>query len=136
MYDVILYFMLHFFEKSRIHTLTVFAICSKLIFFTLISILLHIYFLKRQQRYHGQHDNTVFFLILIPITSVFLMCTFVKISDSCMLSPALSWMITLSVIFLLAINLLVFGFNQYHQKKNQRFNAECDPFPIPTAMRQ
>lgn len=120
-YFIFLYFMPHFFAKNGFHPFTIFAVCSKLIFFTFVSVLLHFYFLKKQQQYSDQHDNTVFFLILIPITSIFVMFTFVKISDSYMLSPALNWMITLSIIFLLVINLLVFGFNQYNQKKNMKF---------------
>lgn len=120
-YYIILYFMPHYMEKNEIHNLIVFVICSKLIFFTVVSILLHLYFLKKQQKYDGQHDKSVFFLTLIPITSVFVMLTFIKISDFCTLSPDLHWMITLSAVFLLAINLLVFGFNQYNRKKSVEF---------------
>lgn len=120
-YYVIMYFMPDFFAKNEIHNLSVFAICSKLIFYTLVSVLLHLFFLKEQQSFDGQLDKSVFFLILIPVTSVFVMLTFIKISDSCMLSPAMNWMITLSAVFLLVINLLVFGFNQYNQKKSMEF---------------
>lgn len=121
MYYIIMFFMPHYFSKNGIHNLTVFTICSKLIFLTVVSILLHLCFLKEQQGHGGRHDKAVFFLILIPITSVFVMLTFIKISDSCILSPALNWMLTLSTVFLLAINLLVFGVNQYNQKKNLEF---------------
>lgn len=120
-YYSIIYFMPQFFTKNKIHNLSVFAICSKLIFFTAVSIILHLYFLKKQHSREEQHNKSVFFLILIPVTSLFVMLTFVKISDSSILSPALNWMITLSTVFLLVINLLVFGVNQYNQKKNLEF---------------
>lgn len=118
-YYTITYFMPLFGEKNELQNLTVFAICSKLIFFTVVSILLHFCFLKGQ--YSNQRVKSVFFLILIPITSVFVMLTFIKISDACVLSPGLNWMITLSTVFLLGINLLVFGVNQYNQKKSLEF---------------
>ena len=58
---------------------------------------------------------------MIPITSVFVMITFTKISDSCDLSPVLNWMLTLSALFLLAINLLIFGIEQYNRKRSLEF---------------
>ena len=46
------------------------------------------------------------------------MITFVSISDRYTLPPHLNWLISLSALFLLVTNLLVFGINQYNQKKS------------------
>ena len=119
-YYIIRYFSPHFFEKGEnFHFLAIFAIFSKLMFFTVIYIILH--FLKGLQNRDEQQDKSVFLLTLIPITSVFVMITFTKISDSCDLSPILNWMLTLSAVFLLAINLLIFGIEQHNRKKNLEF---------------
>lgn len=119
-YYMIRYFSPHFFERSEnIHFLVLFAIFSKLMFFTVIYIILH--FLKGLQNRDERQDRSAFLLALIPITSVFVMITFTKISDSCSLSPDLNWMLTLSAIFLLAINLLIFGIEQYNRKKSLDF---------------
>ena len=119
-YYIIRYFSPHFFEREEnFHFLAIFAIFSKLMFFTVIYIILH--FLKGLQNRDEQQDKSVFLLALIPITSVFVMITFTKISDSCDLSPILNWMLTLSAVFLLAINLLIFGIEQHNRKKSLEF---------------
>ncbi len=119
-YYIIRYFSPHFFERGEnFHFLALFAIFSKLMFFTVIFILLH--FLKGRQNQDDRPDKSAFLLALIPITSVFVMITFTKISDSCDLSPILNWMLTLSAVFLLTINLLIFGIEQYNRKKSLEF---------------
>ncbi len=119
-YYIVRFFSPHFFERGEnFHFLALFAIFSKLMFFTVIFILLH--FLKGRQNHDERPDKSVFLLALIPITSVFVMVTFTKISDSCDLSPVLNWMLTLSAVFLLTINLLIFGIEQYNRKKSLEF---------------
>jgi len=116
-YYMIRYFSPHFFEKGEnFHFLVLFAIFSKLMFFTVIYLILH--FLKGLQNRDEQQEKSAFLLALIPLASIFVMITFTKISDSCDLSPILNWMLTLSAVFLLAINLLIFGIEQ-HNRKNE-----------------
>lgn len=119
-YYMIRYFLPDFFAKSdAFYHFTIFALLSKLVFFTVISILLH--FLKGRPDDNEPYGNSVFLLTLVPLTSVFVMVTFITISDSCALSPALNGMLTVSAVFLLTINLLVFGIHQYNRKKNMEF---------------
>lgn len=119
-YYIIRYFSPHFFERGEnFHFLAIFAIFSKLMFFTVIYFVLH--FLKGLQNRDRQQDKTAFLLAPVPVTSIFVIITFTKISDSCDLSPGLNWMITLSAVFLLTINLLIFGIEQYSRKKNLEF---------------
>lgn len=79
------------------------------------------YLFKGQQKYSQQHDNSTLLLIFIPITTIFIMLTFVGISEIFLLTPVLNRMISLSAIFLLTTNLLVFGINQYNQKKTLEY---------------
>lgn len=106
-------------ESGQFQNMIIFIIFSKMIFFTIVYILIHV--LKGQQTQNRQYDKSVLHLIFIPVTSVFIMLTLVSISDSFLLSPLLKGMVTLSAFFLLISNLLVFGINWYNQKKNMEF---------------
>ncbi len=92
---------------------------SKLIFFSVIYILTHL--MKSQEKSRKQYDKSVFLLALIPLSSVFIMFTFISIGEAFPLSPSLDWMMTAGAVLLLTSNLLMFGMNQYHQKKNEEF---------------
>lgn len=119
-YATIECFAPHFFlEAANFYNMLLFLICSKLLLFITVFILMHL--LRGRGKYTEQNDRSTLFLIVIPITSVFLMHTFIGISDSFSLSPAHLRMITLSALLLLIANLLVFGINQYNQKKNREF---------------
>ena len=119
-YSMIERFSPHFLAGSgRFQNMMIFIIFSKMLFFTIVYILIHLW--KRQQEYGQQHNRSVLLLIFIPAASVFTMLTLVNVSDSFLLSPALEGMVTLSAFFLLISNLLVFGINQYNLKKNVEF---------------
>lgn len=119
-YSTIERFSPHFLaESGQFQNMIIFIILSKMIFFTIVYILIHI--LKGHQAQNQQHDKSVLLLIFIPVTSVFIMLTLVSVSDSFLLSPLLKGMVTLSAFFLLISNLLVFGINQYNLKKSMEF---------------
>lgn len=119
-YGVIEHFAPHFFTKAAYsYNIILFAIFSKMIFFTIIYLLMH--FLKGRRKDGREHDHYALLLVLIPLTSVFVMLTFVAINDAHTLSPALHFMMTLGAVLLLIANLSVFGLNQYTQKKNLEF---------------
>lgn len=119
-YIIIGPFAPHFFaENAYFHNIIFFAIFSKMIFFAIIYTLMH--FLKGRQEYSQKQDKYTLLLVFIPLTSVYVMLAFIAVSEAYALSPALIFMVTLGAVFLLLINLLVFGINQYNQKKNMEF---------------
>lgn len=118
-YSVISRFTPHFFENKDLYNFLTFPVINKLVFFTVIYILTHI--LKPKEKYNQKHDQSLFLLIMIPTVSIFVMFTLISIGESASIASYLSWMVTLSAIFLLASNLLIFGINQYTQKKNREF---------------
>lgn len=119
-YGIISRFSPHFFsEASFFYNLVILTAFSKIMYFMIVYII--IYFFKEQQNYRHQQDKSIFFLGFIPITSLFLMTTFVCIGEIVTLPSYLDWMIALNAVFLLAINLLVFGINQYNQKKSAEY---------------
>lgn len=119
-YGITKYFAPHFLENGRnfLH-LFIFSVFSKLIFFSVIYILTHL--MQSQEKSRKQYDKSVFLLAFIPLSSVFIMFTFINIGAAFSLSPSLDWMITAGAVLLLTSNLLMFGMNQYHQKKNEEF---------------
>ncbi|MCH5344189.1 MAG: GHKL domain-containing protein [Acetatifactor sp.] len=121
-YGIISDFTPNFFSappKTYFYNLAIITIFSKIMYFTILYILIHIF--KEKQKSKQQYDRTTFVLVLIPITSIFVMLTLISIGEIAALTPFLAWMITLSAVFLLAINLLVFAINQYNRRKNIEF---------------
>ena len=132
-YGIIGHFAPNFLKNSaRSQNFILFAVFSKMIFFTVIYTLIHL--LRERQDVSQRQDKYALLLVFIPLTSVFIMLIFVAVGDACTLSPTLVFMITLGAVFLLFTNLLVFGINQYNQKKNMEFTVsrrkKCH-FPPP-----
>ena len=119
-FSIINHFLPHFLVQMNYwYNTLMFAIFSKITFFAVVYVLIHLF--RNQNKSNQQRDSSVMFLIFIPLTAIFVMLTFLGISDNYTLSPVLSWMLSLSVILLLIATLLVFGINQYNQKKNLEF---------------
>ena len=119
-YGITKYFAPHFLENGRnfLH-LFFYSVFSKLIFFSVIYILTHL--MQNHEKSRKQYDKSVFLLAFIPLSSVFIMFTFISIGEALSLSPSLDWMISAGAVLLLSSNLLMFGMSQYHQKKNEEF---------------
>lgn len=92
---------------------------SKLVFFAIIYIVAHIIKEKKIDQNHPNKSSR--FLLIIPVASVFIMFTFLAIITTFSFVPPLDFLIPVSAVFLLIINLLVFGINQYDQKKSAEF---------------
>lgn len=99
--------------------LVLFTIFSKTLFFTIIYLLLHLFKIKKDES--GFSHRTSIFLLLIPLSSIFIIFTFFSIGENMAFVPPLSIMVTVSSVLLLFINLLIFGINQHTQTKNAEF---------------
>lgn len=119
-YGITKHFAPRFLDNGReFYHLLFFAVFSKLIFFAVAYILMHL--MKTPKNEAGQHDRSVFLLVFIPLTSIFIMFTFVSIGESVSLPSSLDWMVAVGAVLLLTANLLMFEINQYHQKKSMEF---------------
>lgn len=96
-----------------------FCIFSKTLFFAIIHFLTHI--LKQKQDTQESHNSSELILMLIPISSIFVMLTFLAIAETSYFVPVVNIMVTFSAVLLLLTNLLVFGITQYNQKKRREF---------------
>ncbi|WP_331482857.1 sensor histidine kinase [Otoolea muris] len=119
-YGITKRFAPHFLDNGReFYHLLFFSVFSKLIFFAVAYILMHL--MRNPKKDTGQYDKSVFLLVFIPLTSIFIMFTFISIGESVSFPASLDWMVAVGAVFLLAANLLMFEINQYHQKKNMEF---------------
>ena len=119
-YNIIARTAPHFYmQMNSFHNTVLLILCSKISFFAVIYLLTHLF--KSLQENSDTDDNSVLLLIIIPVTSVFIMLTFVNINDHYTLSAESNCLVSLSALFLLFMNLLIFGINQYSRKKNQDY---------------
>ena len=119
-YSIIERFSPHFFvDATNAHSIILFAVLSKLTFYTIIYLIIHIQ--KGAKKAEQQYDKSVFLLIFIPVTSLFVLQTFVNISDSLIISQNLKHMITISAFLLMLSNLLILGISDHNQRKNMQF---------------
>ena len=95
-YGITKRFAPHFLDNGReFYHLLFFSVFSKLIFFVVTYILMHL--MQNPKKNTEKYDKSVF------------------------LPSSLDWMVVVSAVFLLTANLLMFKVNQYHQKKNMEF---------------
>ena len=92
-------------------------IFSKTLFFIVTYLITYAF--KSQKGTDDQFEKGNLLLMIIPVTTMFVIFTFLNISDTYELKFYLDWMISLSALFLLGSNLLIFGINQYNQKKSR-----------------
>lgn len=118
-YGIITNLAPHFLQSEKKAYLFIFAIFNKTIFMTVIFAVS--YLIKQNPKYPQQSHKAMIFLILFPLTSIFVMLSFVFICESTKLHSNTYPLIILSAIMLLLSNLLIFWMNQYTQKKNMEF---------------
>lgn len=119
-YGIISLFSFHFLsDPSLFHNKILFAVLGKLLYFSIIYILSHIF--GSQKNSTTQQNKSAVLLGFIPLASLFVMLTFMYTGEAAIIPPANSWMMALSAVLLLCMNLLVFGINQYGQQKNTAF---------------
>lgn len=107
-------FFPHFLSLKGI-SLIFYTLFSKSLFFTVAYLLSH--FLKQKKEGLEVYDRSELFLIPIPVASTFVMLTFFHIGETISVKPPINILLTISAVFLLFINFLVFGIHQYNQKK-------------------
>lgn len=104
---------------SNFHLKLLFAVISKTLFFAVMSLLL--FWLKKRQKPFLQYDKSVFFTILIPFIAQLIVLILLAVCDSTAMTATQNHLINTCAFFLLIVNLLIFGLNQYNQKKHLQF---------------
>lgn len=106
-------------RAADFHLKLLFAVISKTLFFAVMSALL--LWLKKRQKPFLQYDKSVFFTILIPFIAQIIVLILFAVCDSPSMTATQNRLITINAFFLLIVNLLIFGLNQFNQKKHLEF---------------
>lgn len=106
-------------RAADFHLKLLFTVISKTLFFAVMSALL--LWLKKRQKPFLQYDKSVFFTILIPFIAQIIVLILFAVCDSPSMTATQNRLITINAFFLLIVNLLIFGLNQYNQKKHLEF---------------
>ncbi len=115
-YGIISLFSSHFLSNpSLFHNKILFAVLGKLLYFSITYSLSHIF--NNQKNSTTQQNKSAILLGFIPLSSLFVMLTFMYTGEAAIIPSINSWMMAISAVFLLCMNLLVFGINQYNQQK-------------------
>ena len=70
--------------------------------------------IKAAQEPYGHSE---ILLMFIPLSSILMMFTLLSIGETTAYAPPVDFLVTICAVFLLLVNLLVFGINQYNAKK-------------------
>lgn len=117
-WGIISRFFPHFLLKTDAG-LVFYTVFSKIFFFAVIYLLVHLF--KEKKINQEQYNHSQLLLMLISISSIFIIFTFAAIGETSAFAPPVDFMVTICAVFLLMVNLLVFGINQYSQKKAQEY---------------
>lgn len=119
-YHILNYFSIDFYSKTdNPSNVIIFVFFSKIVFFFSTYILMN--FIKQKSKTPDKGNITSLVLSLVPIMSSAIITLFLVINENTNLPASLGRMVSTSALFLLAINLLVFGMHQYTQKKDLEF---------------
>lgn len=99
--------------------LVFYTVFSKIFFFAVIYLLIHLF--KGKKLNQEQYGHSEILLMLIPVSSIFIIFTLLSIGETSAFPPPIDFLVTICAVFLLMVNLLVFGINQYNQKKSQEY---------------
>lgn len=99
--------------------LVFYTVFSKIFFFAVIYLLIHLF--KGKKINQEQYGHSEILLMLIPVSSIFIIFTLLSIGETSTFAPPIDFLVTICAVFLLMVNLLVFGINQYNQKKSQEY---------------
>ena len=99
--------------------LVYYTVFSKIFFFAVIYLLIHLF--KGKKLNQEQYGHSEILLMLIPVSSIFIIFTLLSIGETSTFAPPIDFLVTICAVFLLMVNLLVFGINQYNQKKSQEY---------------
>jgi signal transduction histidine kinase len=99
--------------------LVFYTVFSKIFFFAVIYLLIHLF--KGKKLNQEQYGHSEILLMLIPVSSIFIIFTLLSIGETSAFAPPIDFLVTICAVFLLMVNLLVFGINQYNQKKSQEY---------------
>lgn len=122
LYSIMPHFINDFFsEIGLLRNIVILTVFSKILYFVMMFTISH--FLSKKYDKNLFHCKTSIFLLCIPFITLFVMTTLFMICRNFSLTPFLDTMISISSIFLLLVNLLIFAINIYDKNARETFTA-------------
>lgn len=106
-------------EQAYLRNFIILTVLSKLIYFFILHIIVRL--LNGRKEKDIPSDNGIIILDIIPLISFFINITFLTIYLNIRLPFILGWLISISAILLLILNLLIYWIYNNNQKKNYEF---------------
>lgn len=118
-FNIISHYIPDFFADDKfIFNLVILAVFSKLIYFIVVYVLSH--FLQTDRRASLSQNKNTLLLSLVPAATVFILLTLTNVSTSPSIPSSLDWMLCVSSLLLLGLNLFIFAFHHHVQKENAK----------------
>lgn len=118
-FNIITHYIPDFFDDSKfLFNLVILAVFSKFVYFIVVYVLSH--FLQTNSKASLSQNKNTFLLALIPVATVFILLTLTKVSTSLYMPPSLDWMLCISSLLMLGLNLFIFAFHHHVQKENAK----------------
>lgn len=106
-------------EISNLRNSSIFAMLSKMLYFCVLQILLHFFVKSKETKQSYNHGISL--LTIIPIFTTIIALSFASISLDNILSDTHNYLIAISSILMLIINIIVFSIYNYNQQKSREF---------------
>ncbi len=107
---------------SPFHPCLNLTVFSKTVYFTIAYTLSH--FFSKQEKSSAQQIQPNILFIFIPLISLAVMFPFITIGEAGTRSSINNWLLAISSILILLMNLLIFWINQYNRQKNIDFTEK------------
>lgn len=108
-----------FAERNYFRNLVILTILSKTLYLLILYFLSNFFIEKKDKNLC--YDKTSLILTFVPLSSLCILLTLIEICTNAKLTLVLDWMISISAILILVINLFIFAINNHTQKKNIEF---------------
>ncbi len=104
---------------SDLGNASIFATLSKILYFFMLQILLH--FFVKSKEIKQPYNRGISLLTIVPVFTTVIALSFASISLDIKLSDIHNYLIAISAILMLIINLIVFSIYNYNQQKGKEF---------------
>ena len=119
-YSLMTHFAPEFFSNNTyFRNLALLAVFSKILYYMISFVLSQLLGVKNKAMHTA--NKTSVYLLVVPIISAYVMLTLFAICVITELNRILDWMISISALLLLLINLLIFAMHSHNQRKNAEF---------------
>lgn len=120
LYSIMPHFLPAFFAvETQFRNIVILTVFSKTLYLFILLIFSRV--LCRSDKHSKQSAKTNLLLIAISAISIFVMATLFVICKISKLSASINWMVSISALFLLLNNILIFAVHSYTQNKNAEF---------------